>query len=416
MHMKRSDDSIKKDLDAGHLLDKAAGCQLAVDAAIAYKLMESLWKLDNGAVGVNTLVRTTPYSCNTLKDGSYFVTVRETTSTTLKIIVKDFQATSRLIQADELADWKVEEGFHIQMPKEVWMAYHNGHTEANSVRCLSKSFINGIKGSAMVVCICSYSPFHGCPFNSESDPEAEYPPLTCSPDLSARTGVPVDGQENRMPGQWNTVGGCLVRDEAIDYLLNKNVQSAASGCDVRPPTGEEIMREIQRHAGPAWTKDFVGDPDSADDRVRVGTAVIGRLRHILSKNSNAKMANLLKELYKQWHGDRNPRYFRLMRVMVLPQHRTRATASKEDTGWRAARVMGAGNIPNTYEILFEKKLLNKDGTESNKEDRHPRQFPFLDGAHPTAAFLRGEETGRGQQMIRLPRQPFTHKSAIEAPE
>ena len=100
-------------------------------------------------------------------------------------------------------------------------------------------------------------------------------------------------------------------------------------------------------------------------------------------------------------------------MLARAQDQERAAVNREYTAatgekdWYAARVIGEGSVPNTYELLY-------DDVVGGKLDRHPRVFPFLaKGGNPSKAFREGKVLGTGLCMIREPENEFSWNSKLQ---
>ena len=209
---------------------------------------------------------------------------------------------------------------------------------------------------------------------------------------------------------------------SIDYMLNAAIRASTTMAEFtsKLPAAGAIFDMIELHSGPAWTLDFIGDKNDPAVVAAISNQVTMQMRKVTGR-PKAKVETVLNAIYKKWKSSRDPRFFRNQRVLAQAQHPTRAAVNKQyksTTGkkdWYPGRIIGVGQLPNTYEILFDEKIVikNKKGeVEGEVTDRHERVFPFLDGQKPSQAFLEGQELGRGTQMIREPPNRFTWNSVI----
>ena len=290
----------------------------------------------------------------------------------------------------------------------------------------------------MKACICTHAQHHDCPLNEQLRPLYKLKFGLVSR-IVRHEKLTLDGDEDSAclgcgashTCRCNKAGllGCgidlfsaawddsvrfraaLTLDQAIDHLLAKGVAQnrvqenfVANGL----PHVDTIFELLIQNLGEAWTATYIGDATAAADRDRIETRVLDRMRTVLNKTRATEQNSLLKGIHTLWKGSRHPRFFRGQRVMakVLSQNSARFNPDYKGQEF-AARIIGAGVIPNTYEVIYDARL------EDGSQDRHTRVFPFLDGTAPSRDFRLGKALGGGQRVLREPTNDFAWDSGLE---
>jgi len=344
-------DDITAHLGAEYVYECGEGagrCYIFGYGAIAVRLLEEVWK----ELEEDELADLKPWEDSEVPAGVYGLCVDQDEEP--PIVMQITVAADHSVTARRLALGAVDSeqlvSFFIHVPEQaIWTKFISPDCEhKDTLQVLSAIKVDDCLPCK--VCACKYAPCEDCPFCEAGDLLGM--PLDFERDPLLREDESWTAE--RMPLAAETLCGI------VSHIVSRDVAAANAAADLTlpPVPAASVLALAKQHLGDGWVKSFA-PPET------VLTALItGQLRKEANQRSGRE-DNIVKKLFKQWKGsggaptmpdgltEAAPRYFRGQRVLAKYLNASQQLDANVGFEWFAVRVLGSGNLPHTYRVIYD---------------------------------------------------------------